>query len=170
MRAFVAAMVVVAALASGGAQDWEKADRATIRLPPGSFRELPALIQTELVRRGCTIPQPFGGAHQNVIKGRFTSATQTDWAVLCLIRRTSSILVFRSGSVATIVALAALPDSGSRVLGVADADFIRVHHQRYGGPALPPLDHDGIDDGEFEKGSLVRYWYRGHWLQLTGSN
>jgi hypothetical protein len=58
----------------------------------------------------------------------------------------------------------------SRGLGVADADFIRVHHQRYGGPKPPPLDHDGIDDIAIEKGSLVWFWNRGRWLQLTGSN
>jgi hypothetical protein len=34
----------------------------------------------------------------------------------------------------------------------------------------PPLDHDGIDDGVVEKGSSVWYWYRGRWLELTGSN
>jgi hypothetical protein len=117
-----------------------------------------------------------------VIRGRFTSATQTDWAVLCSIKRRSSILVFRNGSTTAVAELAAAPDFDSlqmigdgaigysRALGVADADFIRVHYQRYGGPNPPPLDHDGIDDVFIEKGSVVRYWYRGRWLELTGSN
>lgn len=182
MKVLVAAMAIVAGLASGGAQDWEKADLATTRLPPSAFPELPASIQKELARRGCTIPQPFHASHENVISGRFTSARQTDWAVLCSIKRTSSILVFRNGSIAAVAELAAQPDVGalqvisdgvvgySRALGVADADFIRVHHQRYGGPKPPPLDHDGIDDIAIEKGSVVRFWYRGRWLELTGSN
>jgi hypothetical protein len=181
MKVFVAAMAIVSSLASG-AQDWEKADLATTRLPPSAFSEVPASIQKELVRRGCTIPQPFHATHQNVIKGRFTSAKQIDWAVLCSIKGTSSILVFRNGSTAAVDVLAAEPDRGalqvinvgvigySRMLGVADADFIRVHHQRYGGPKPPPLDHDGIDDIAVEKGSVVRYWSRGRWLELTGSN
>jgi hypothetical protein len=178
---FLAAMTI-AWLASGGAQNWDKADLATTRLPPSAFPELPAPIQRELERRGCTIPQPHGATHANVIKGRFTSATQTDWAILCSIRRTSSILVFRNGSPSVVAKLATQPDRGhlrviadgvigySRMLAVADADFIRVHYQRYGGTRPPPLDHNGIDDAVLESASLVWYWYRGRWLQLTGSN
>jgi len=166
----------------GGAQDWDKADLGTRRLPPSAFTELSASIQKELTRRGCTIPQPFTGTHANVIRGRFTSAKQTDWAVLCSINRISSILVFRNGSTTAVAELAAEADFDSlqvigegaigysRALGVADADFIRVHYQRDGGPKPPPIDHDGIDDVFIEKGSVVRYWYRGRWLELTGSN
>ena len=182
MRAFVAAMAVIAGITSGGTQEWEKADLATTRLAPSAFPELPAPIRKDLARRGCTIPQPFNATHVNVISGRFTSAKQTDWAVLCSIKRTSSILVFRSGSPAAVAELASQPDLSalqvvstgvvgySRALGVANADFIRVHHQRYGGPKPPPLDHDGINDIFIEKGSVVLYWYRGRWLGLTGSN
>jgi hypothetical protein len=181
IRVFVGSMAIATTSPSSGAQDWEKADLATARLPPSAFPELPASIQKELERRGCTIPQPFIGTHQNVISGRFTSAKQTDWAVLCSVKRRSSILVFRPGS-AAVAELAEQPDSGalqmigggaigySRALGVADAEFIRVHHERYGGRKPPPLDHDGIDDVFVEKGSTVWYWYRARWLQLTGSN
>jgi len=182
MPVFVAAMAIIAALVSSGAQDWDKADLATTRLPPSAFPELPASIQKDLTRRGCTIPQPHGDAHANVIKGRFTSAGQTDWAVLCSIRRVSSILVFRGGSPSAVVALAPQQDLGylrvvipgvigySRALGIAHADFIRVHYQWYGGPKPPPLDHDGIDDAWAESASAVWYWYRGRWLKLTGAN
>jgi hypothetical protein len=136
----------------------------------------------ELMRRGCTIPQPFHATRQNVISGRFSSAKQIDWAVLCSIKRTSSILVFRNGSAAAVDVLPARPDVAAlrlidagvigylRGLGVADAEFIRVHHQRYGGPKPPPLDHDGLNDIFIEKGSVARYWYRGRWLELAGSN
>ena len=170
------------AIAAHEAQDWAKADLATTRMPPSAFPELPDPIQEDLTRRGCTIPQPFTGTHQNVIRGRFTSAKQTGWAVLCSIKRRSSILVFRIGSTTAVAELAADQDSDSlqvigdgaigysRALGVADADFIRVHYQRYGGPKPPPVDHDGINDLFIEKGSVVRYWYRGRWLELTGSN
>ena len=182
MSVFVAVMAIIAGLWSGGAQDWDKADLATRRSPPSAFPELPASIQKDLTRRGCTIPQPDDATDANVIKGRFASARQTDWAVLCSIRRISSILVFRNESPSLVAELAAQPDRGSlrvivdgvigysRVLGVADADFIRVHYQRYGGTKPPPLDHDGIEDAALESASVVWYWYRGHWLELTGAN
>ena len=166
-RPALAMFAIAAAPASNGAQDWEKADLATTRLPSSAFLELPASIREDLTRRGCTIPQPHGATHANVIKGRFTTARQTDWAVLCSIRRVSSILVFRGGSPSAVAELAAQPDLGylrvisegeigySRALGVADAGFIRLHYERYGGRKPPPLDHDGIDDGFNESGSSV---------------
>jgi hypothetical protein len=37
------------------AQDWEAADRATTRLAPAMFVNLPADIRAELARRGCAV-------------------------------------------------------------------------------------------------------------------
>jgi hypothetical protein len=141
------------------------------RLKPSAFPELPAAVRNELDRRGCTVPQPNDATHSaNVIRGRFTSALQTDWAVLWSAGGISAILVFRGGSTATLARIAARPDSDERELGVANAAFIRQHYDWYGGPKPPPLNHDGIDDIVVEKASLVLYWYRGRWLELTGSN
>lgn len=199
LTAIVACTFVVAA--SG--QDWNAADRATRRLRPSAFSELPQKIRMELERRGCTIPQTSGATKpENVIQGRFTSATQMDWAVLCSIRRSSTILVFRGGSTVNVAALDSAPDIGylqggnganavvdvhsqplpsssalggeaiefSRLIGKADATFIKEHYRAYGGPKPPPIDHEGIDDIFVEKASSVRYWYRGRWLKLTGSD
>jgi hypothetical protein len=177
-----AILALLLSVAPAGAQDWAKADLAVRRLAPSAFPELPTAVQRELNRRGCTIPQSLSGTHENVVKGQFTSAKQTDWAVLCSVKRRSSILVFRDGSSASIAQLAPAPDADflqvisdgaigySRGIGVAKADVIRLHYQVYGGAKPPPLDHDGIDDAFNEKGSAVWYWYRGRWRQLTGSN
>jgi hypothetical protein len=53
---------------------------------------------------------------------------------------------------------------------VASARLIREYQRGFGGPASPPLDHDGIDDSFLEKGSSVWYWYRGQWLELQGAD
>jgi hypothetical protein len=58
----------------------------------------------------------------------------------------------------------------SRELGVADPKFIQEHHELYGGPKPPPLDHDGINDMFVGKASVVWYRYQGRWLQLTGAD
>jgi hypothetical protein len=76
--ALVLLLTMTVAVAARETQDWAKADLATTRLPPSAFSELPDPIQKDLTRRGCTIPQPFTGTCQNVIRGRFTSATRTD--------------------------------------------------------------------------------------------
>lgn len=183
MFIWLVVLLVGEPITSARLQDWDAADRATMRLAPSVFVSLPAVVRTELERRGCTIPQPFNATRpENVIQGRFTSPTRTDWAVLCSRSRTSSILVFRGGSAAAVVDIASEPDvnslqgtgSGaigySRALGVADAKYIRDHYDRYGGSKPPPLDHDGINDIFIGKGSLVWYWDGGRWLKLTGAD
>jgi hypothetical protein len=162
---------------------WAEADRATRRLDPSEFTELPRTIRTELRRRGCGIPQPFTNGHrQNVIRGSFIQAGQVDWAILCSRRLSSTILVFRNGGSDVAAELARRPDADflqvvepnrigfSRALGVASVEYIREHHARYGGPEPPALTHAGINDGFVEKASVVWYWHLGKWLELTGAN
>jgi len=129
------------------------------------------------------VPQSYGRqTPHNIIRGHFTSANQMDVAALCSRARVSSILVFRGGSSTDVAELASSPDAGflqglgpgvigySRSLAAADPKYIQDHYVRYGGPKPPPLDHDGIDDGFDGKASVVRYWYRGRWLQLQGAD
>jgi hypothetical protein len=166
-------------------QDWDRADAETVRLTPAAVPNMTAAVQRELGRRGCGIPQSFSTkTPHNVIRGRFTSSSRQDVAVLCSRDRISSILVFRGGSPRSVEELATGPDRNylqvigadgvvgySRVLGVADAKYIREHHEQYGGPKPPPrLDHDGINDIFVEKGSIVWYWFGGRWLKLTGAD
>ncbi|MPZ17455.1 MAG: hypothetical protein GEV06_06040 [Luteitalea sp.] len=155
-----------------------------MRLPPSTFTDLPAKVQAELQQRGCTVPQTFGGGRpHNVISGRFTTSEQLDFAVLCSVNRSSSILVFRGGSAREVAEIAPIPDAGylqvvnpgeigfSRAISTVDAEYIREHHEQYGGPEPPSvLDHDGIDDAFAEKASVVWYWHDGRWLRLTGSD
>ena len=112
----------------------------------------------------------------------FTSSTGTDWAVLCSRARISTILVFRRGQTPPFE-LATSPDRDylqglggsaigfSRLISVATARFIRAAAAAgHGGPAPPPLDHEGIDDAFAGKGSKVLYFYAGKWLTLAGSD
>jgi hypothetical protein len=183
MRRWIALLVTFVPINAAESQDWARADQATRRLAPSAFVRLPAAVRAELERRGCTIPQPFSATQPaNVITGRFTSTAGTDWAVLCSRQRTSSILVFRGGSASAVAEIASHPDINflqaigggvigySRALGVADAKYIQDHHERYGGPKPPPLDHEGINDIFVEKGSSVWYWHRGHWLKFAGAD
>jgi hypothetical protein len=165
---------------AGTGQDWAGADVATTRLRPAAFPDLPVAVRKDLERRGCTVPQSFAAARaENVARGRFTSATGRDWAVLCSVARVSTILVFRGGTVPAVAELGRSPDSNflqavddhgavgySRAIAVADARMIRAHNRD--NPDLPRLDHDGINDIFVEKASTIWYWYRGRWLGLSG--
>ncbi len=182
------AVCAALALLPGGlalsAQDrWERADLQTRRLPPSAFARLPTLVRTDLERRGCTVPQVWADTNPgNVVPGHFRTAHQLDWAVLCSIQRTSTILVYWAGRPDSVDQVATAPDKTflqgvggdsigfSRSIHIVDAAFIREHFQRYGGPKPPPIDHEGIDDAFVEKASVVRYCYQGVWLSLTGAD
>jgi len=162
---------------------WAKADEQTRRLHPNAFAKLPLAIVSELQRLGCTIPQTDGAPEpQNVITGRFLSAANRDWAVLCSRDRVSSILVFPNGAIDGVREIESSPDANwlqetggsqigfSRTIALADARYIMSHYEEYGGPKPPPLDHDGINDIFVEKGSSVLYWRQGNWLRLQGAD
>lgn len=166
-------------------QEWDAAERAIVRLKPDAFKNLSPAVRTDLHRRQCSIPQPDGldgaGPH-NVIRGRFTSQTSTDIAVLCSKGGVSTILVYRGGDTKDVATLAAMADKGflqaghakpigfSRAIGVASPAQMRIYHEAFGAGKMPRLDHDGIDDAFVGKASIVRYWTGGKWLELQGAD
>ena len=163
---------------------WELADAATVRLSPRAFGMLPHNVVQSLEARGCSIPQLSGSsAPHNVVKGEFIKKGQTDWAVLCSRNRHSSILIFAGGSSKRVTAIAESADREflqgidaagnigfSRAIDVVGKDYLVKHREEYGGPSLPPVDHQGINDAFVEKASVVHYYYRGKWLQLQGAD
>jgi hypothetical protein len=157
-------------------------DRASGRLAPVSdFPELPAAIAQDLANRGCRIPQIKDVPERhNVVRGEFKKPGQHDWAVLCMQRNSSVIFIYWNESAKTPTQLAPLDETLTpskrgyfRILHVAGEKFIRSHYDAYA-PEMEPLpevlDHDGIDDGIFEKGSSVHYFDNGKWLTLAGSD
>ena len=149
--------------------------------PVGDLPKLPVAIAQDLGNRGCRIPQVKGVQKQrNVIQGQFKKAGQRDWAVLCLQGHTSTILVYWNGSAKGPAQLAPMDETITpskngyyRVLQVVGDKFIRSHYDAAASdmdPLPSILDHAGIDDGIFEKGSIVHYFYDGKWLKLAGSD
>jgi len=156
-------------------------DRALGLAPVSAFPELPAAIAQDLTNRGCRIPQIKDVPERhNVIRGEFKKPGQRDWAVLCLQGSSSIIFVYWNGSAQSPAQLAHLDETITpskrgyfRILHVADKKFIRSHHDANPTEMEPlpkVLDHDGIDDGIFEKGSSIHYFDNGKWLTLAGSD
>jgi len=58
----------------------------------------------------------------------------------------------------------------SRELDTVGRKSIMGYYQAYGGRKPPPITHQGIDDGLVGKASVVLYYYRGKWLELTGAD
>ena len=151
---------------------FDEAERRIVRLSPTAFPELPRNVVRELQRRGCTIPQPYSDRRANVIRGEFVKPGQTDWAVLCSTKGSTSLLVFWNGSETNSVQLANNPDNPGRIdlfIRAVDRKFIMDHYRAYGGPKPPPIDHQGIESGG-ETASVVLYYHRGKWLTLQGAD
>ena len=121
-------------------------------------------MRQELDRRKCTIPQAWvNKKSHNVVKGEFIRAGQMNWAVLCSVRRVSSILVFGDSSASNPTELAReadihkLQDVGkgelgySREIAPAGRAFVLSHNRKGAGA----IDHDGINDAFVEKASVV---------------
>lgn len=165
--------------------DVDSVNNSIVRLSPDAFTQLPALIREDLKKRECTVPQLFQKNDSNVIQGHFRNAKQTDWAVLCSVRGTSSILVYHNERTDSVESFGSKKDSSflqgigmkpeiyafSRNLEIADTSLIRKLYFYYdGGPELPLLNHEGINDQYYNKGSNIWYYHKGNWLDLPGED
>lgn len=144
-------------------------------LPVNAFPELPAAVRTELERRGCLIPQTYE-AHrpENVIHASLRDAGSNDWAVLCAVQDSVSLLVFLdTGGEPAVLATAPeterlQPHDASGVLGfdwgIDPATPEQVHQAQAGLQPRPlRLDHDALADSILERRTRYRFFTHGVW-------
>lgn len=162
---------------------WDEASRQIRYLAPAEFSDAPPGLIRALDDRGCRIPQVwYDSLPHNLIRGEFARPGQQDWAALCSRAGVSQIVVFWSGGAGGVDSLAMHEDESflqevapdqigySRRIGVADSTFIQEHNATLRIGTLPALDHQGIDDAFFEKGSSVFYHTDGSWIELAGAD
>lgn len=148
-------------------------------LPIASFPQLPAAVKDDLSRRGCLIPQTYE-AHrpENVIHGSFERAGSSDWAALCSIHGTVSLLVFFGSDPSHPSELVSAPETErlqahdpSGVLGfnwgVDSASPKQVRQAQVGvSPRPPAIDHDAIAGSIVEHDTVYHYYSNGAWTLL----
>jgi len=165
---------------------WEDGLKKIVYLAPSDFTDLPKSIIKYLEKNNYKIPQPYfynpGQEKYNVIKGRFYSPNQYDWAVMCSNEHKSKVIIFISGSTKKIHILTQFEDiNGLQGIGNDEVGFslgievvgredILYYYEAYGGPKPPPIDHDGINFIFYGKASVVYYNYKGKWLELQGAD
>ena len=178
MKRSLALLLLLAAAPDSSAA----ADQTVERLAPSAFPQLPDPVRRYLEHRQCTIPQSAyrPDERHNVISGEFMVAGRKDWAVLCSRRGTTAILVFRPGRPAPVAELDPVEDlhfvqggvggvpEFSRSISRASARDILHFRKALGGPLPGRLDHDGIHASFDGKASVILYFERGRWLELTG--
>jgi hypothetical protein len=153
------------------------------RLPVNAFPQLPGPIAQQLEELGCMIPQTFE-AHQpeNVVHGSLEAAGTDDWAVLCSVKGTVSLLVFFAGSperpmtLSTAKETQRLQDHGAREplgfnWGIDRATPALVHDAQIGMMPRPVRpDHDALSDSVIEHRTICHFYSKGDWTLLDMPN
>ena len=145
-------------------------------LPVNSFPQLPASVQDELNRRGCLVPQTYEArGPENVVQASLERKGSVDWAVLCSVHGTSSLLVFFADGAEPMV-LASAPeterlqaDGGSGTLGfnwaIDRATPQQVRQAQAGMRRRPPmLDHDALADSLVDQKTVYHYYSGKSWV------
>ena len=153
------------------------------RLPVSSFPQLPPSVQDLLNRRGCLIPQTYEAhAPENVVHASLERHGSSDWAVLCSVNGTVSLLVFFSSSSGDPIVLATSPETGhlqarnsTDVLGfnwgIDAASPDDVHQAQLGMRSLPPrLDHDALADSVIDHKTIYHLYSRNTWALVDTQN
>ncbi len=146
----------------------------TRRLPVDRFSELPAGLRALLQVRGCTVPQTYAVKKpHNVIRGEFVAKDEVGWAILCSAKGASSILVFRNDQDLVPMELGKQKDDlhdYPRIIQAVDRKYMVRSHRTFGGPKLPPIEHQGIEEGILEKAAHVWYFHAGKWISFTSGD
>lgn len=150
-------------------------------LPVSSFPELPAGVQDALNRRGCTIPQTYE-AHgpENVVHGSLEHAGSSDWALLCSVQGTVSLLVFFDGRTAESEPVVLVSATETQRLQVHDATGVlgfnwgidratpqQVHDAQIGMERRPArVDHDAVADSVIDHRTTYHFYAKSAWTRL----
>ena len=149
------------------------------RLPVSSFPDLPEQIADLLNQRGCAIPQTYE-AHrpENVVHASLERAGSSDWAVLCSVRGTVSLLVFFASAPEHPTVLATAPEKlrlqasgGDKPLGFnwgidpASPKDVQDARSSMGRRPAPP-DHDALADSVIDHKTIYHFYTKDQWTLL----
>jgi len=152
-------------------------------LPVSSFPQLPASVQNLLNQRGCLIPQTYE-AHgpENVIEASLERRGSKDWAVLCSVQGTVSLLVFFGDNPSSPTVLATAPETERLQAhgaedglgfdwGIDPASPEQVRTAQVGMRHSPPkLDHDALADSIIDHKTVYHYFAENAWTIVATSD
>jgi hypothetical protein len=149
------------------------------RLPVSSFPDLPSQVQQTLTQRGCMIPQTYQAHHpENVVHARLERPGSLDWAVLCSVQGTVSLLVFFTSAPTQPFVLATAPETqrlqqhgSSSTLGfnwgIDPASPSQIHEAQSGLAHRPPwVDHDAVADSVIDHRTVYHFYATNAWTML----
>jgi hypothetical protein len=140
----------------------------------------PAAVLNWLQRTGCQVHRPAQGPlddrppPKSLISGRFRGSARQDWAVLCIHRDSSLLLVFPGGQADVIdtVEMGVAPTRATRRIYTGPPSEVRMYVTSLPNEDIEPADtvwmtRDGIVDA-VDCCGVVWYWHGGSWRRLPG--
>ena len=148
-------------------------------LPISAFPQLPTPVQDQLTLRGCLIPQTYQ-AHrpENVVHASLERPGSSDWAVLCSVGGTVSLLVFFDGAAANPSVLSKTIETSClqwhNAAGILGFDWAidpaspqDVHVAQLGMRRLPSrIDHDALADSLIDQRTLYHFYSSSNWTLI----
>lgn len=148
-------------------------------LPISSYPDLPQRFSDLLTQRRCVIPQTYQARRpENVIHASLERAGSSDWAALCSVNGTVSLVVFFSATPTRLSVLASSPETARLQLhdvtgilgfnwGIDPASPQQVHEAQAGFALRPKLlDHDALADRVVDHHTLYRFYSSNQWALL----
>lgn len=164
-----------------GQDEWDRAQSEIVRLGPADFAGLPEPVARAIDAAGCGVPQDAGVREpHNVLVGRFAHWSQVDWAFLCSRGGSSGIHVLWGGDARCPTPVAVAEDRAflqglggdsigySRGIAAASYRSMTRLQDAFGGPPVPAVWHDGLEDRFTGKASVIYLCVDGRWLILQG--
>jgi len=148
-------------------------------LPVSSFPGLPPAVRTDLESRGCLIPQTYE-AHkpENVVQASLERAGSTDWAALCSVDGTATLIVFFGSNLSKPFVIGSGPETEhlqrNTVTGIFGFNWAidpatpqRVHEAGAGRRSRPLIiDHDALADSLIDRRTVYHYFANNAWTLL----
>jgi hypothetical protein len=148
-------------------------------LPVNAYPQLPPAVKERLTHRGCLIPQTYEARQpENVLHASLERHGSSDWAVLCSVNGTVSLLVFLSSRDGEPSVLASAPETSrlqshgtSNVLGfnwsIDPASPEQIHDAQLGMRHPPArLDHDALSDSAVDHNTIYRFYSKDTWTVI----
>jgi hypothetical protein len=144
------------------------------KLAPSAFRALPPGVRSRIERDGCLIPQnrydPNPRQRINVITGQFAKRGQTDWAILCWKGEDNVTLKVYWGGPNRCPEISGahneFDDIAITRISIASMRDAAVAYEQ----KIPPLTHEGINEGIGETGAVALYCDGSRWLNIVTSD
>lgn len=135
--------------------------------------DLPANVSADLKRRGCRIAPSLEKNRENVARGEFTGNDVEDWAVLCVRRGETYVLVYADNASQPVLlgrapfTVTSDPEQ-ARTLRAVDRQYVVIHNRETPAHRFRK-DLRCLEVGQ-GMGSSLYCFVRGGWMTFQGAD